>query len=107
MTFPYDPIENSRIGLLEGEIKKTRVSLAVLRHRVAFREKRERGREKRQFSPGGWNKGCLSTRQRHRCSASSRVDGDDNRKINLHYSFKSVLVRDVSGERGRAGRIGA
>lgn len=105
MTFPCDPIENSRIGLLEGEIKKkTQVSLVVLRHRVAFRE---REREKRQFSPGGWNKGCLSTRQRHRCSASSRVDGDDNRKINLHYSFKSVLVRDVSGERGRAGRIGA
>lgn len=50
MTFPYDPIENSRIGLLEGEIKKTRVSLAVLRHRVAFREKREREREETVFS---------------------------------------------------------
>lgn len=45
MDFPYDPIENSRIGLLEGEVKKkTRVSLVVLRHRVAFREKRERER---------------------------------------------------------------
>lgn len=50
MTFPYDPIENSRIGLLEGEIKKTRVSLVVLRHRVAFREKRERKREETVFS---------------------------------------------------------
>lgn len=50
MTFPHDPIENSRIGLLEGEIKKTRVSLAVLRHRVAFREKREREREETVFS---------------------------------------------------------
>ena len=48
MDFPYDPIENSRIGLLEGEVKKkTRVSLVVLRHRVAFREKRERERERR------------------------------------------------------------
>lgn len=27
-----------------------------------------------------------------------RVDGDDNRKINLHYSFKSVLGHDVRGE---------
>lgn len=45
MDFPYDPIENSRIGLLEGEVKKkTRVSLVVLRHRVTFREKRERER---------------------------------------------------------------
>lgn len=51
MTFPYNPIENSRIGLLEGEIKKkTRVSLVVLRHRVAFREKREREREETVFS---------------------------------------------------------
>lgn len=50
MTFPYDPIENSRIGLLEGEIKKkTQVSLVVLRHRVAFRE-REGEREETVFS---------------------------------------------------------
>ena len=44
------------------------------------------------------------TRQKLRRSPSTRVDGDDdNRKINLHYSFKSVLARDVS----RSGAIGA